>query len=505
MNFKISSRLNQDQISLALVFLYVVGLVVLIWSVVLSGYHFQFNADEIFNANTIYLMVKGYKPYVDFYTVYSPILHWILTPVFWLFGFNFGAISVARIVMIFLFFVRLILMFLLVARVFGRRVGYLFLPLYLMSPFVVFSEMQIRPDNLMMVFYTLFLLVFSYEIDSSPPNRRLRMTGGWLSGILFAVTLLTNIKIVPSLAAFGLVFFYFVLQKRNFSQLWRFINGFCLTFLAFFAYFLIKGYAGEMFLHVFLDPVRLNNSIPYPTWLGYFYFSNPTIYGLEGKPMNWLYAWSLPVLAFAGGYKSLLNSEGNTHAFFLNIIKIILFVSLIFQWASMLFINSVFIQYYIPLNWLYAVFTAYLIDDLLFKTEMPKILQEGLFVIFVIFFAFLYKTSIKANNTRSKIISDPIIKETEELWKIIPQESPAFPNIIFRRPIYPILWGSTFAPYMRERFPPAYLAIEKYKLPVLVGLNDEYFSYLDSESQQYILTHYMKDERDNRIWKRKNN
>src|SRR3989344_6516069 len=216
-----------------------------------------------------------------------------------------------------------------------------------------------------MVFYTLFLLVFSYEIDSSPPNRRLRMTGGRLSGILFAVTLLTNIKIVPSLAAFGLVFFYFVLQKRNFSQLWRFINGFCLTFLAFFAYFFIKGYAGEMFLHVFLDPVRLNNSIPNATWLVYFYFSNPTIYGLEGKPMNWAYTWFLPVLTFAGGYASIISSNGNrfgnSYRFSLDerrnsdtssetkkLMTIILFISLVLQWASMLFINSVFIQYYIP-------------------------------------------------------------------------------------------------------------------------------------------------------------
>lgn len=479
---KIPSRLNRDQISLVLVFLYVVGLVVLVWSVVLSGYRFQFNADEVFNANTIYLMTKGFKPYVDFYTVYSPLFHWFLSPVFWLYGFNFEAISVARIVMIFLFFIRLILMFLLVAKVFGRRVGYLFVPLYLMSPFVAFSEMQIRPDNFMMLFYTLFLLLFSYKLF-------------FLSGIFFAVTLLVNIKILPSLAAFSLVFLFYVLQKKQLAKLAIFLNGFCLTFLVFFAYFFLKGYAGQMFLHVFLDPVRLNNSIPYPTWLGYFYFTNPTIYGLDGKPMNWIYSWSLPVLAFAGAYHAV-RVKGD-------LLKIILFVSLVFQWVSMLFINSVFIQYYIPLNWLYAVFAAYLINDLLTKINGLVLLQKILTISFMILFILLYKSSIESNLARAKITSDPIIKEVKESWKMIPEDSPAFPNVIFRRPIYQVLWGSTFAPYMRERYPPAYEAIEKYKIPTLVGLNDEYFSYLDVESQRYIQTHYQRDVLDKRIWRRK--
>jgi len=463
-------------------FIYGVGLVILVRSVIISGFRFQFNADEVFNANTIYLMAKGFKPYVDFYTVYSPLFHWFLTPVFWLYGFNFGAISVARTVMIVLFFVRLSLMFLLVARVFGRRVGYLFIPLYLMSPFVVFAEMQIRPDNFMMLFYTIFLLLLSYERF-------------FLSGVLFALTVLINIKIAPSLVAFGLVFLYFIFQKKRFSRLLVFINGVCLTFLAFFAYFFLKGYAGQMFLHVFLDPFRLNNSIPYPTWLGYFYFTNPTIYGLEGKPMNWIFTWSLPVLAFAGAYHAV-RIKGD-------LLKIILFVSLVFQWVSMLFINSVFIQYYIPLNWLYAVFAAYLINDLLTKINGLVLLQKILMISFMILFILLYKSSVEGNLARAKITSDPIIKEVQESWKMIPEDSPAFPNVIFRRPIYPVLWGSTFSPYMRERYLPAYTSIEKYKILTLVGLNDEYFSYLDLESQQYIQTHYQRDAMNNRIWRRK--
>ena len=254
-----------------------------------------------------------------------------------------------------------------------------------------------------------------------------------------------------------------------------------------------------MFLHVFLDPFRLNNSIPYPTWLGYFYFTNPTIYGLEGKPMNWIFTWSLPVLAFAGAYQNVVASTLKNSG----LVKTILFLTLIFQWVSMLFINSVFIQYYIPLNWLYAVFAAYFINDLLIKINGLVLLQKILMISFMILFILLYKSSVEGNLARAKITSDPIIKEVKESWRIIPEDSPAFPDVVFRKPVYPVLWGSTFAPYMRERYPQAFVSIEKYKIPTLIGLNDEYFSYLDFESQQYIQTHYERDMLDNRIWRRK--
>src|SRR3990167_2755941 len=344
------------------IIIYLVGLIILLWSVVLSGYKFQFNSDELFNANITYLLLKGFRPYADFYLIYAPILHWLLAPVFLLFGFTFKAVSMARIVMIVFFLTRFFLMYLLVAKVFGKRTGLLFIPLYLLNPFVVFAEMQIRPENLMMVFFALALLIFTYAFEHRSPILF------FLTGLLMGLTLITNIKIVPSLTAFAVVFFAYFLVAKNIKPLFFFSDGFILVCLLFIAYFFFKGYVGEMFFHIFLDPVRHNNSIANPTWLGYFYFSNPVIYGQEGKPMNWIYAWSLPVLAFAGGYISLFSSISKRHSgesdvtsddsrivvsnndsephfaeasrgkqagMTINSIKIILFVSLIFQWISM--------------------------------------------------------------------------------------------------------------------------------------------------------------------------
>lgn len=471
---------------------YLIVLLILVRSVVLSGFYYRLNADELYHSNVVYLMLKGLRPYADFYSTYSPFLHMFLMPAFLAFGSTLKAINISRILMIALFIVQVFLLFLLTKKVFGKKVALIFVPLFLFDPFMVFVGMQIRPENLMMIFYILFLLVFSYAYSNSKATKLF-----FLSGILFAITLLTNLKILPSLFAFALVFAFYVIKKRLYRQLLLFVDGFCITFLLFFAYFLIKGYLAEMFLGLFIDPVTLNNSIPYPTWLGYFYFQNPVIYGIEGKSINWIYAWTLPVLAFAGGYAAV-GEKKEYH-----LMKMILFASLILQWVSMLFINSVFIQYYIPLNWLYSLFAAYFVYHLVSSMKDSAFLRGGLVFFLLLAFFLLYKTSLEANISRSRMRDDPIVNEMNEFWRIVPEGSPAFPDIPFRPPIYPVLWGSTFAKYIRDRYPPVYKVLDKYRLKMLVGLNDEYFSFLDEETQQYILSHYVRDQGDNRIWRLK--
>ncbi len=479
----------------ALVYVIVFG--VLLYTVVLSGYHYRYDADELFNANTIYLMIKGMRPYADFYTVYSPLLHWFLIPVFWLYGFTFAAVNASRMVMILLFLIRLVLSFFLVKKVFGRRVAYFFIPLFLLDPFTVFAAMQIRPENLMMVFYTGSLLVFSIAWE----NKKSKLF--FLAGLLLGFAFIVNLKIIPSLIAFWLVFVFYGLaqrRKENMTNILHVVNGFCLTIIGFIVYFVIKGYAPEMFLHVFLDPFRLNNAILYPTTLNYFYFSNPVIYGFEGKPTSWLYALLLPVLAFAGGYGVFLKTLKEQKTDIQSLVKMILFVSFIIQWLSMPFINSVFIQYYIPLSWFYTLFVAVLIDDVLFVLPISRLLRNALMTVTFVFFVILFITSIFANIARSKMDSRDLIVDTESLWKRVPDGTYTFPNLIFRPPVYPVLWGSTFAPYMRDRYKPVYKALEEKKVAILTGLDDTYFSYLDSESRSYIAAHYIKDSTDNRFW-----
>ena len=347
--------------------IYLLILTVLGWSVVQSGYHYTFDIDELHIAHLIYLMTQGVKPYTGFYDVYSLFIYWFVMPVFLIFGFSFKTVSMARLLMIGVFAIRVLLSFILVRRVFGKMAGYLFVPLFLLDPFVVFVSMQIRPENLMMVFFTVLLLLASTALTK--PSKKIL----FVMGTVFSLTFLASPKIVPSLLVFFAAISYYYLNKRQFWNYLYFIDGFILTFLVYFIYFLVNGNLIEMFQLTFIDPVLLNSSIRNVTTLNYFYFSNSVIFGNGGKPMSWIYAWMLPPAGFAGGFMTFIDSVQDKLSKKIDLIKIIIFLCFVAQWVFMLFINSVFIQYYIPLSWYYSLFASVLIVALFKMDISPSI------------------------------------------------------------------------------------------------------------------------------------
>lgn len=478
---------------------FAVGLVlflILFLSVIKSGFFYQFDSDEIHNANIVYLISHGYKIYQSFYVVYSPFLFWLLLPLFKFVGFSLLTISYARIVMIGLFILRIALIMLLAKRIFNYRISIIFAILFLLDPFTVFTSMQIRPENLMVVLLIILLIFMHKAIERK--SGKLFFT----SGILTGLTLMTSVKILPFLGALTIIYFLYSLITKQIKNLIFFLGGIIVFFALFFGYFLINGNFSAMFQQIILDPVQLNNSITSPTWLGYFYFMNGVIYGHEGKPPAWVYAWTLPLLAFAGAYRFLSKAIETKTGDSVRILKLILCIGLFVQWLSFLFINSVFIQYYIPITWAYCLCAAVLIDDILFVLPYKKVWRRGILIIASVLLIITARSSIQGNANRIK--GDPtglINIVTLEMQKV-PENQPVFPNIVFRPPVYPILWGSTLAPYMIERYGPIYKQIEKFRLPYLVGLNDYYFSLLDAPTQQYINKNYTRDISDSSYWKR---
>lgn len=65
----------------------------LIRSVVTSGYYYIFDNDELYHTQVTYLLSNGYKPFTDIYlTVYPPLYHWFIQPLFTIGGFSFDTI-----------------------------------------------------------------------------------------------------------------------------------------------------------------------------------------------------------------------------------------------------------------------------------------------------------------------------------------------------------------------------------------------------------------------------
>ena len=476
---------------------YITFIGILLTSVLTSGFFYQFDYNEIHDANIIYLISHGYKMYQSFYDIYGPFLFWLLKPLFVIFGFGFQTMRYARIVMILLFLLNISLIALLVKRIFNKRVALLFIPLFLLDPFTTFVSMQIRTENLAMVFFSFFLLLLYDALEKK--SWRLFFISGFIAGL----SLITSLKILPGMIGVGgVLLFYLIAQKRGKSLL-MFFNGFGVFIFCLFTYFFFQNSLVDMFQQMFLDPARLNNVVPVPTWLGYFYFMNPVIYGHEGKPPTWMYAWLLPVAAFASGYNLFIEHLKEKHIKAKDIMSIMLLFALVLQWISFLLINSIPIQYYIPILWLYVIFTAVLVDTILFKFPFQPAHKTVIIGIFIVALLILTRSAIKGNLNRLSYSTNDLQTMITDILKKIPLDEPVFANIPFRRPIYPLIWNSVKARYIFDRYGPPYKQIEKHQLKYLVWIDDTELSRYDEQTQIYIKNNYEKDPNSSMIWIRK--
>jgi len=271
--------------------IYCVIILVLTASIVNSGLNYQYDIDELFHTQITYLLIKGYKPFVDFFSIHSPIFHTLLIPIYKVKGFSFDAIYVARITMVFLFILRSFLSFILVKKVLSTRTALIFLPLFLFDPFTVFAGMQIRPDNLMMLLFTLGLLFLTISLTKASK------IASTIAGVTLATTLLVSLKIVPSVATVILLFSIYCFLKKKRRDLLQFTIGLVLPVLIFIIIFLTQGNLPQMIQQVFFDARKINEGLLYPSPPGNYHKPNNIyIYGVPGRPLTWTYAITLPVL-----------------------------------------------------------------------------------------------------------------------------------------------------------------------------------------------------------------
>lgn len=245
-----------------------------------------------------------------------------------------------------------------------------------------------------------------------------------------------------------------------------------------------------MLTQLFLDANLINNSILNPGKIpSYFKANNIFIYGIGGKTLIWYYLISLPVLTsfgllafFAGFY---------THKKDFNYSKsgIILASILIIQTIFLFVIYSVFIQYFLPISWLLAAFTAFLITWLI-RVIKNKIVNFSFLVVIITLTSLLIQSGITGNNLRAKFITNT--HDFTKTWQIIPENEPVFPNTLFRPLSYPITYGAFLGdipPQILKKLPKISDSLEKQKVKFLL-LNKYTMNFLPPQEQKYIMTNY---------------
>lgn len=499
-NTKRTLKIAEKFIKIIALFSVVIVFLILIYSVITSGFYYTFDIDELTHSETVYLIANGYKPFASFFSIYSPIFHYLLLPVFNLSGFNFQGIVNARLFMIVLFIIRIFFTTFLIKKIWGKTASYLFLPLFLLDPFTVFSGMQIRPDNLMLTIFPGALLLFILALKKSS---RILL---FLSGVGIALTLLISIKIAPSILVFLSLYFFYCLKKHEYKNLIQFFLGFTFLFLLFFLFLLSQGSLFQGIQQMFIDSGANSNSLAFPVPYGFFYLpNNGFIYGLNGKPLSVVYVWILPIIAFMGGYrsitiKSISHSESKE-----DLLKKILFLSLSAQLIMLFLYHSVSVQYYLPTSFYYAIFAPVFLQDLFSLFNNFKILKNGVILLVFIFLIALTKTSIDANFSRSQNSFTYNNERLNSVWTNIPPDSSSFPNTLFRPLSYPIIYGYNpldLPSYVLDRYPPIEKVLEKNKIPYLALGDPPLPPYLKPEAQVYILSHYKKAENIPELWTR---
>lgn len=482
--------------SLLLKIIYAILLILLVYSLIRSGLFYQYDIDELSQAQHTYLLASGLKPYSGFFLPFTPFFYWFIMPVFKLSGFTFSAMLMARFLMLLLFMARTALIFFLTRKIFGKQTAWLFLPLYLFDPFTVFTSMQIRIDNLMLVIFLIGLYLFISALDKV--NNRLF----FLSGIFMSLSLIVLFKIIPNLAVIsGLFSIYCAFYKipKSFAL---FLTGLFIPLVLFLGFALVSGILMPILQQTVFDRIAFNSSLINPGSFSFFFDPyNPELFGFPGKPLTWLYIFILPSLAAFGGGTTIASIMKKRVFYPLCFAQLILLVLTAVLLIWLLKIKGVFLQYFLNISWLYAVFAASFISFLRHKLKSrPVFFDLSLIALMIIFTT----VSIKANLNRSLIGNKELEEKYDFYWRLIPEGTPTFPNILFRPLSYPLALGAFIGDVpdsVLKRLGNVWNYLERDKVKILII--DQYaMQYIDQPSVDYIKKNYRQDPQTD-IWTRK--
>jgi hypothetical protein len=479
-------------VSYILITISAVAFLFLLFSVFQSGYGYQFDSDELHHANLVYLYTHGAIPFKDVYnSFYTPLFEWLITPVFLLFGFSFTTIAFTRYVMILLLIIRMVAAWVIIKQVFSRRAAFFFLPLFLFDPYLVFSGMQIRPDNFMMTVYTLSLMTLVLGIRKKNSNLLL------LTGVLAGSSILIFMKVLPLVAVTGLALAWHYISQKNIRPLIYLGIGLCIPFGLFALYGVVNGTLLEMYQELIVEPNAAYNVFRYPIYFGAFNRpDNIYFYGTMGRPLPWVYVWILPLIGSMGLYHIAHELLTKTNHSNVDVVRKILCITLPIQWIVMFLVPSVFIQHYLPLNWLFAMFAAVVIDDFLTVIKHHLCITGMCVCLLMGSYLALVQSSFICNLSRSGITSEGqgVTQLYEKRWSQIPPTEATFPNMLFRPALYPIPFGyfiGNVPESILNRLPSIPKVLETKNVQHVI-LDEYALSLLPYETRTYITDHYTR-------------
>lgn len=474
---------------LLLILIYIGALGLLLWSVISSGYHYVFDADELSHGQVAYLIIHGKRPFVDFFTIYSPLFHWLIAPILSLRGFTFDALLDVRAVMIGLFVIRLVSGAALAAVLFGRLAAIAFVPLLLIDPLTTFNGMQIRPDNLML---TLFVLGLTLTAHGMIKKHTMACISG---GVLLGISCIISMKILPIfLPVLGIIVLYDIINRHRGASL-HVLAGVALPIATYLLLFLFRGSFSAMIQQSIFDPKTTNDTRLYPVNFGNFYIpGNVYIYGVMGKPLTWIYAWILPSVGFAGAVLAVMSVLQKTKKAVIDIFAVGIACGYPIYVLSLFFIHSVFSQYYLPSSYFAAFFAAAGIALLIHAISAHTTIRWLIVIGVAILITPVGMSAYKNNLYRATMGNREVFSIYRNVWSQIPQNDAVFPGFLYRPMSYPIIFGYSLGDIpqsIKNRYPSVPEVLEYQQIPYVL-LDDRSLSAYGPDIESYVKSHYRR-------------
>lgn len=463
-----------------------------------SGYFYQIDNDELYHSQLAYLIDHGYTIYSNFYTTYTPVFYWLLQPVFRFVGYDVQALSAGRIVMMGLFLLRLGVVFLIIRSLFSWKASLLSVFLFIMDPFAVMTVMQIRPDNLMLFLFSCGL--YSY-ILARKSQKKLYF---FIAGACISLSLISLMKIIPSVGMFLMIAVLSAWQRKTLKDEGVLLLGFFMTSACIFGLFMIQGSLNGVIQQTIFDPFVVFNALLYPVPYGFYHREgNMWFYGPWNRSIAWIYAQVMMPLAGFGLASAIQQIQAKVNPLVRDIL-IILSGALVFQWLWLLTVPSIFIQYYLPINWIIVVLAGIAGYQIL---ELTKHKYVQLFVYSstgLLLLLFSYGT-VKTNIFRAGIRSDGTYQKLESLWKATPENSQVFPSVLFRPIAFPLPYRVHFTEFpeaVMRRFPPLKETLIKQNIQYIYNEGGVIDS-LPLDAHDYIRENFVPGGIDSEIFVRK--
>lgn len=134
-----------------------------------SRFSVNFDQDEIEAVHTAWKIWQGAEPFRDFFQHHHLLFHYLLTPLFFVFGESFALLQVARAFIFFNFLGICTITYLLGKKIFGSFAALNGTILYA-TMWLVYKSLEIRPDNPQVLFGLCALFCMYIYFDTKKIN-----------------------------------------------------------------------------------------------------------------------------------------------------------------------------------------------------------------------------------------------------------------------------------------------------------------------------------------------